>query len=152
MLTDLIPNDDEVADLDRRLKEASPVYHAAPISAAPDKRRQSEIHNSRKLNNPAHADALDSEIPAPIVIHHLEDFNTPAMQKFDERYQNEGEVTPFSAPVPTMTKKPVKPANIELDVHDKQDQHKIGFLRIQYIGKLQGTFFISTSRRWSLHC
>ena len=75
-----------------------------------------------EADNPAHADALDSEIPAPIVIHHLEDLNTPAMQKFDERYQNEGEVTPFSAPIPTMTKKPVKPANIELDVHDKQDQ------------------------------
>lgn len=63
------------------------------------------------------------------------------MQKFDERYQNEGEVTPFSAPIPTMTKKPVKPANIELDVHDKQDQQQNRFPDLQYIGQLQGTFY-----------
>ena len=132
-----IPNDDEVADLDRRLKEASPVYHAAPISAVPATEKKATEISTPEADNPAHADALDSEIPAPIVIHHLEDLNTPAMQKFDERYQNEGEVTPFSAPIPTMTKKPVKPANIELDVHDKQDQQQNRFPDLQYIGQLQ---------------
>ena len=138
-----IPNDDEVADLDRRLKEASPVYHAAPISAVPATEKAATEISTPAADNPAHADALDSEIPAPIVIHHLEDLNTPAMQKFDKRYQNEGEVTPFSAPVPTMTKKPVKPANIELDVHDKQDQQQNRFPDLQYIGQLQGTFLLA---------
>lgn len=138
-----IPNDDEVADLDRRLKEASPVYHAAPISAVPATEKAATEISTPAADNPAHADVLDSEIPAPIVIHHLEDLNTPAMQKFDERYQNEGEVTPFSAPVPTMTKKPVKPANIELDVHDKQDQQQNRFPDLQYIGQLQGTFLLA---------
>lgn len=137
-----IPND-EVADLDRRLKEASPVYHAAPISAVPATEKAATEISTPEADNPAHADALDSELPAPIVIHHLEDLNTPAMQKFDERYQNEGEVTPFSAPVPTMIKKPVKPANIELDVHDKQDQQQNRFPDLQYIGQLQGTFLLA---------
>ncbi len=136
-----MPNDDEIADLDRRLKEASPAYHANPVSTVPTQEKVAANDISPVADNPAKADAHDSEIPAPIVIHDVNDLKTPAMQKFDERYQNEGTVTPFSAPIPPISTK--KPENIELDVHDKIDQSQNRFPELQYIGQLQGTFLLA---------
>ncbi|MBC8744382.1 DNA mismatch repair endonuclease MutL [Lactobacillus sp. Marseille-P7033] len=136
-----MPNDDEIADLDRRLKEASPAYHANPISTVPVQEQVAANDVSPVADNPAKADAHDSEIPAPIVIHDVNDLKTPAMQKFDERYQNEGTVTPFTTPIPSMSTK--KPENIELDVHDKTDQSQNRFPELQYIGQLQGTFLLA---------
>jgi len=136
-----MPNDDEIADLDRRLKEASPAYHANPISTVPVQEQAAANDVSQVADNPAKADAHDSEIPAPIVIHDVNDLRTPAMQKFDERYQNEGTVTPFPTSTPPMSTK--KPENIELDVHDKTDQSQNRFPELQYIGQLQGTFLLA---------
>ncbi|GGI63329.1 DNA mismatch repair endonuclease MutL [Limosilactobacillus caviae] len=136
-----MPNDDEIADLDRRLKEASPAYHANPISTVPVQEQVAANGVSPVADNPAKADAHDSEIPAPIVIHDVNDLRTPAMQKFDERYQNEGTVTPFPTSTPPMSTK--KPENIELDVHDKTDQSQNRFPELQYIGQLQGTFLLA---------
>ena len=136
-----MPNDDEIADLDRRLKEASPAYHANPVSTVPTQEKVAANDISPVADNPAKADAHDSEIPAPIVIHDVNDLKTPAMQKFDERYQNEGTVTPFTAPIPPMSIK--KTENIELDVHDKTDQSQNRFPELQYIGQLQGTFLLA---------
>lgn len=76
-----MPNDDEIADLDRRLKEASPAYHANPISTVPVQEQAAANDVSQVADNPAKADAHDSEIPAPIVIHDVNDLRTPAMQK-----------------------------------------------------------------------
>lgn len=136
-----MPNDDEIADLDRCLKEASPAYHANPISTVPVQEQVAANGVSPVADNPAKADAHDSEIPAPIVIHDVNDLRTPAMQKFDERYQNEGTVTPFPTSTPPMSTK--KPENIELDVHDKTDQSQNRFPELQYIGQLQGTFLLA---------
>lgn len=136
-----MPNDDEIADLDRRLKEASPAYHANPISTVPVQEQVAANGVSPVADNPAKADAHDSEIPAPIVIHDVNDLRTPAMQKFDERYQDEGTVTPFPTSTPPMSTK--KPENIELDVHDKTDQSQNRFPELQYIGQLQGTFLLA---------
>ena len=137
-----IPNEDEVADLDRRLKEASPAYHAKPQSTVPAKAQAATAATSLGAQNPAQAEANDSELIAPVVIHNAADLNTPLMQRFDERYKNENNIPLFSS-APARASRTKKAQNIELDVHDKSDKAEKRFPELQYIGQLQGTFLLA---------
>lgn len=80
-----------------------------------------------------------------MVIHHVAELNSPAMQAFDRRYQDEAEAQPFGHPLDTpAAPQPIRSAqNIELDVHDKSDKDKQRFPDLQYIGQLQGTFLLA---------
>ncbi|MBB1079870.1 DNA mismatch repair endonuclease MutL [Limosilactobacillus sp. STM2_1] len=137
-----IPNEDDIANLDRRLKEAAPTYHAAPESAVAAKEEVAANNNNLGAQSPAQADANDSELVAPIVIHDVTDLNNSLMQEFDKRYQNESGVSLFSTE-PASTGKVKKAKNIELDVHDKSDKATRRFPELQYIGQLQGTFLLA---------
>ena len=67
------------------------------------------------------------------------------MQKFDERYQHEGDAQPFAGEDDhvEMNNQQTKTKNVELDVHDKSDQAAGRFPDLQYIGQLQGTFLLA---------
>lgn len=139
--TQFLPADEEVADLDRRLKEAAPTYQSPPISTVTASEAPASTIASR-ADNPAATEGADSELPAPIIIRDKRELQTAAMQEFDQRYQNEGPVAPFasSTTAPAVKEKPV---NLELDVHDKSDQQQQRFPDLQYIGQLQGTFLLA---------
>lgn len=138
----------DVAELDERLNEAAGNYQVgkAPrivnsAEAAPEEERPAK----RPADGPADADANDSQVAKPVVIHHAAELTSPAMQAFDQRYQDEADAQPFGRPVATsVPTRPVHSAkNLELDVHDKSDQAQKRFPDLQYIGQLQGTFLLA---------
>lgn len=139
-----MPADEDVAALNQQLKEAAPTYQVNPQST-PSPTPQAAAPSSSFADTPAAAEADDSELPAPVVIHHAAELTAPLMQQFDQRYQNEGQVTPFEAPLttPHQAAKTGKVENIELDVHDKADPDQQRFPQLQYIGQLQGTFLLA---------
>ena len=141
------PSDDDIAELDQRLNEAAGHYQVSmpprlqPDEAAP----QSTAVAHRPDDGPADADADDSQVATPVVIHHVAELNSPAMQAFDRRYQDETEAQPFGHPLATSAapQPPHSAQNIELDVHDKSDEDRQRFPDLQYIGQLQGTFLLA---------
>ncbi|WP_288658133.1 DNA mismatch repair endonuclease MutL [uncultured Limosilactobacillus sp.] len=141
------PSADEIAALDQRLNEAAGHYQVSsvpnprPDEAAP----QSTQPAIRPNNGPADADADDSQVAAPVVIHHVGELDSPAMRAFDRRYQDEETAQPFGHPLdaPATNIRPGSAKNIELDVHDKSDESKRRFPDLQYIGQLQGTFLLA---------
>ncbi|HJE27430.1 MAG TPA: DNA mismatch repair endonuclease MutL [Limosilactobacillus pontis] len=141
------PSADEIAALDQRLNEAAGHYQ---VSGAPNPRPDEAAPQStqpaiRPNNGPADADADDSQVAAPVVIHHVGELDSPAMRAFDRRYQDEETAQPFGHPLdaPAANIRPGSAKNIELDVHDKSDESKRRFPDLQYIGQLQGTFLLA---------
>lgn len=141
------PSADEIAALDQRLNEAAGHYQ---VSSAPNPRPDEAAPQStqpaiRPNNGPADADADDSQVAAPVVIHHVGELDSPAMGAFDRRYQDEETAQPFGHPLdaPATNIRPGSAKNIELDVHDKSDESKRRFPDLQYIGQLQGTFLLA---------
>lgn len=141
------PSADEIAALDQRLNEAAGHYQ---VSSAPNPRPDEAAPQSTKPairpnNGPADADADDSQVAAPVVIHHVGELDSPAMRAFDRRYQDEETAQPFGPPLdaPATNIRPGSAKNIELDVHDKSDESKRRFPDLQYIGQLQGTFLLA---------
>ncbi|MFQ9705509.1 MAG: DNA mismatch repair endonuclease MutL [Limosilactobacillus pontis] len=142
------PSADDIAALDQRLNEAASHYqvggatHFQPDEAAP----QSAQSATSPSAGPANADADDSQVAAPVVIHHVAELEGPAMQAFDQRYRTEGDAQPFGYPMDDTlaSSQSVHSAqNLELDVHDKSDEAKQRFPDLQYIGQLQGTFLLA---------
>lgn len=141
------PSADEIAALDQRLNEAAGHYQ---VSSAPNPRPDEAAPQSTKPairpnNGPADADADDSQVAAPVVIHHVGELDSPAMRAFDRHYQDEETAQPFGHPLdaPATNIRPGSAKNIELDVHDKSDESKRRFPDLQYIGQLQGTFLLA---------
>lgn len=141
------PSADEIAALDQRLNEAAGHYQ---VSSAPNPRPDEAAPQSTKPairpnNGPADAAADDSQVAAPVVIHHVGELDSPAMRAFDRRYQDEETAQPFGHPLdaPATNIRPGSAKNIELDVHDKSDESKRRFPDLQYIGQLQGTFLLA---------
>lgn len=131
-----LPKAEEVADLERQLKEAAPDYQTGPASET----------NPLPVNaNPAAVEADDSSLPNPVVIKKASDLAGSAMQDFDQRYVNEGAALPFGDQQPKVSQEHAsgKTQTIELDVHDKSDPTKRRFPQLQYIGQLQGTFLLA---------
>lgn len=140
------PDPEVVNDLNRRLNEAAKPYTVEqatpnPLAAAahPEKPTQAADNGS------AGADTVDSQLAAPVIIHQTAELHSPRMQKFDERYQHEGDAQPFAGEDdhPVMNNQQTKTENVELDVHDKSDQAAGRFPDLQYIGQLQGTFLLA---------
>lgn len=141
------PSADEIVALDQRLNEAAGHYQ---VSSAPNPRPNEAAPQStqpaiRPNNGPADADADDSQVAAPVVIHHVGELDSPAIRAFDRRYQDEETAQPFGHPLdaPATNIRPGSAKNIELDVHDKSDESKRRFPDLQYIGQLQGTFLLA---------
>lgn len=137
------PNAADVAKLNQRLNEAAHQYQVSPNpgETAPDSQQLA-------TGNPASAEANDSQLSAPVVIHQAAELASPAMKAFDQRYQNENVAGPFgNAQVASSTKiklsHPHSAENLDLDVHDKTNKAKRRFPDLQYIGQLQGTFLLA---------
>ncbi|MDO4903358.1 MAG: DNA mismatch repair endonuclease MutL [Limosilactobacillus sp.] len=120
--------EDDVADLNRRLNEATTTY---------------DVHNETPVieTHSAGADTIDSELSEPVIIHTTSELTSDNMHEFDERYKDEGPALPFGEEV--TVKVDSKPENLELDVQDKSDQDQGRFPNLQYIGQLQGTFLLA---------
>ncbi|WP_373841858.1 DNA mismatch repair endonuclease MutL [Limosilactobacillus sp.] len=140
------PNAADVAKLNQRLNEAAHQYQVSPNPGrtAPDSQRPAR----KATGNPASAEANDSQLSAPVVIHQAAELASPAMKAFDQRYQNENVAGPFgNAQAASSTKikssHPHSAENLDLDVHDKTNKAKRRFPDLQYIGQLQGTFLLA---------
>lgn len=139
------PSKNDVATLDQRLSEAASHYQVTGVHAgAPDEAApESSESASQPAMGPANADAHDSQVAEPVVIHHREDLNSPAMQAFDHRYQDEANAQPFGSFEAPRSAAVHSAENLELDVHDKSNRQQKRFPDLQYIGQLQGTFLLA---------
>ena len=142
------PDPEVVNDLNRRLNEAAQPYtvdQGAPITKPQPAAAYPEEPTQAADNGSAGADTVDSQLAAPVIIHQTAELHSPRMQKFDERYQHEGDAQPFAGEDDhvEMNNQQTKTKNVELDVHDKSDQAAGRFPDLQYIGQLQGTFLLA---------
>ena len=142
------PDPEVVNDLNRRLNEAAQPYtvdQGAPITKPQPAAAHPEESTQAADNGSAGADTVDSQLAAPVIIHQTAELHSPRMQKFDERYQHEGDAQPFAGEDDhvEMNNQQTKTKNVELDVHDKSDQAAGRFPDLQYIGQLQGTFLLA---------
>lgn len=135
-----IPDEPDVDDLEQQLSEAAQEY-TTPSTGF--QHHQSSDEPSIDNGGPADADANDSIVREPVVIHTSDELSGPQMQKFDQRYQNSEIAYPFGQPDEQAPANQTKAENIELDVHDKSDESKKRFPDLQYIGQLQGTFLLA---------
>ncbi len=133
------PDEEVVADLNRRLQEAAQPYTVA--QPAPSPVPTTEKHSDQAVDHAA-ADTVDSQLSAPVIIHRASELDSPQIKEFDARYQNEGHLPLFEEGTP-VAPTPAKPTNVELDVHDKSDTAAGRFPDLQYIGQLQGTFLLA---------
>lgn len=103
--------------------------------------RDSRPDDSR---NPAAADGDDSQVQAPIIIHHREELTQPALQQFDSKYHHET-VTPFDnqADLTNQSSQNDRAEELTLDINDQSDRDTQRFPDLQYIGQLQGTFLLA---------
>lgn len=96
--------------------------------------------------NPAAADASDSDVEQPIIIHSRQELNQPQLQEFDEKYRDE-QVTPFDSQTIEQGRatdsEPSKTEEVSLAIDDQGDQQAKRFPKLQYIGQLQGTFLLA---------
>lgn len=139
------PDADLVSDLNRRLNEA-----ATPYTVDQTANRAQTAGNAEEPAKPAAktavgADTVDSQLPAPVIIHQSAELHSARMREFDRRYHDETLPALFAADEtgPAGRPAPVKAENLELDVHDKSDQATGRFPDLQYIGQLQGTFLLA---------
>ena len=140
------PDPDLVDDLNRRLNEAAASYGVdqADTAGASSAAVTSPLPTSTAK---AGADTVDSQIPAPVIIHQSSELNSARMKEFDARYQDESLPALFNdsgrPAADSQPTAPVQTENLELDVHDKSDQETGRFPDLQYIGQLQGTFLLA---------
>ncbi|WP_242362636.1 DNA mismatch repair endonuclease MutL [Limosilactobacillus antri] len=142
------PDPDLVNDLNRRLTEAAVPYgvHQAGTPESPSSTAKAASPQPTSTAK-AGADTVDSQIPAPVIIHQSSQLNSARMKEFDARYQDEKLPTGISDQGALQTADqqtpPAKAENLELDVHDKSNQATGRFPDLQYIGQLQGTFLLA---------
>ncbi|EEW53718.1 DNA mismatch repair endonuclease MutL [Limosilactobacillus antri] len=142
------PDPDLVNDLNRRLTEAAVPYgvHQAGTPESPSSTAKAASPQPTSTAK-AGADTVDSQIPAPVIIHQSSQLNSARMKEFDTRYQDEKLPTGISDQGALQTADqqtpPAKAENLELDVHDKSNQATGRFPDLQYIGQLQGTFLLA---------
>lgn len=107
------------------------------------------INDDHDSVNPAAADAGDSFVKEPVVIHSKDELRSPQMAEFDRHYQQGDAATPFgdeSEKIAELDQSPVKPAKAEqqeLAIDDRGDVKEDQFPQLQYIGQLQGTFLLA---------
>ena len=92
-----IPAEPDVDDLERQLNEAAKQYETPSTSFA----HSSIVSSSASVitnGRPADVDAADSIVHEPVVIHKKDELASSRMQKFDQRYRDEGIVYPFGSP------------------------------------------------------
>lgn len=134
-----IPDEPAVNDLEHQLSEAAKQY----TTPSDDFQHSSSPVSGVSNGGPAAADASDSIVREPVVIHQKDELTGSQMQEFDRRYQDENIAYPFGRPDEQAPQKLAKAENIELDVRDKSDQSQKRFPDLQYIGQLQGTFLLA---------
>lgn len=100
----------------------------------------SQDGKERNVENPANAGGEDSFVSDPIIIHSKKELLTSDIKSFDEKYQDESNVQPFSNDQDFI---PQKSEELTLDIDDSGDQGTQRFPELQYIGQLQGTFLIA---------
>ncbi|WP_251547202.1 DNA mismatch repair endonuclease MutL [Limosilactobacillus caecicola] len=95
-------------------------------------------------NNPVAADGADSNVTDPIIIHNRAELHQPALQKFDERYQNES-IPTFETGNPTLEESTAEfhSEEVSLAIDDQSNEAEERFPDLQYIGQLQGTFLLA---------
>ena len=96
--------------------------------------------------NPAAADAADSFVDHPVVVHQKTDLNDPAVKAFDQRYDHEqlNGVFGDQTDQPSTTAQHAKKAEQQsLNISDQGDQAAGRFPHLEYIGQLQGTFLLA---------
>lgn len=105
------------------------------------------VHHQQPATNPASADATDSFVDHPVVIHQQQDLQSDDVQAFDQRYQHEQLPGIFGADESSQqTVTPVSPAQTEqqsLGISDQGDETADRFPQLEYIGQLQGTFLLA---------
>lgn len=137
-----IPDEPDVDELERQLNEAAKQYET-PATSFVHPSASSPSTSGITNGGPADDDAADSIVHEPVVIHRKDELASSQMQKFDQRYHDEGIAYPFGSPDEQAPQKPTRAESIELDVRDKSDQSKKRFPDLQYIGQLQGTFLLA---------
>ncbi|WP_295746702.1 DNA mismatch repair endonuclease MutL [uncultured Limosilactobacillus sp.] len=139
----LVPDvGDEAANLlskdETKVSEQQPQFNPTP--AAP-------IHHQLLATNPADADATDSFVDHPVVIHQQQDLDNDDVQAFDQRYQHEelpGIFGDEEAHQQVVTPgPPVKTEQQSLGISDQGDQAADRFPQLEYIGQLHGTFLLA---------
>lgn len=129
-----MPTDSEVAALNQKLAEQNQPYSATYSESSSQQNWRDEV---------ATAESDDSEVVNPVIVHHEDELNSPAMHDFDQRWGHEGVAYPFGSPDEQAPADQVKAQNIELDVHDKSDEQQQRFPDLQYIGQVHGTFLLA---------
>lgn len=142
------PDPDLVDDLNRRLNEAAASYGVDQADTAGASSAAAGVTPPQPTSTTkAGADTVDSQIPAPVIIHQSSELNSARMKEFDARYQDESLPALFNdsgrPAADSQSTAPVQTENLELDVHDKSDQETGRFPDLQYIGQLQGTFLLA---------
>lgn len=98
--------------------------------------------------NPAVADAVDSFVKEPVVIHHKHELHSQQMVDFDQRYRQAGTAKPFGDEndqglADSKPRSSKKAEQQELAIDDRGDAQEQQFPQLQYIGQLQGTFLLA---------
>lgn len=96
--------------------------------------------------NPAAADATDSFVDNPVVVHQKTDLDDPAVKAFDQRYDHEqlnGVFGDQTGQPSTTAQQAVKAEQQSLNISDQGDQAEGRFPHLEYIGQLQGTFLLA---------
>lgn len=105
------------------------------------------VHHQQLANNPASADATDSFVDHPVVIHQQQDLHSEDVQSFDQRYQHEQLPGIFgndeSSQQTVTSVPPAKTEQQSLGISDRGDEAADRFPQLEYIGQLQGTFLLA---------
>lgn len=119
---------------DNQVREQQPPFNAPRPVTPPE----------QPAGNPAAADASDSFVDDPVVVHQKADLSTLAVKAFDQRYDHEQLNGVFGdQQSPVTERQPVKPTQQSLDISDQGDQAARRFPHLEYIGQLQGTFLLA---------
>lgn len=86
----------------------------------------------------------------PVVIKQRDDLNQPALQAFDQRYQNEDQAAPFEQSISDQStmigqsdSPDVKTEELTLDIDDAGSQAEQRFPDLQYLAQYHGTFLLA---------
>ena len=130
------PDPDLVDDLNRRLNEAAASDGVDQADTAGASSAAAGVTPPQPTSTAkAGADTVDSQIPAPVIIHQSSELNSARMKEFDARYQDESLPALFNdsgrPAADSQPTAPVQTENLELDVHDKSDQETGRFPDLQ---------------------
>ena len=122
---------------ENKVSEEQPRFNATPVVST---------HRQQSATNPANADATDSFVDNPVVIHQQKDLENADVKEFDKRYQYEHLSGIFgdnsvSQPAPHVS--PAKAEQQSLGISDQGDETSDRFPQLEYIGQLQGTFLLA---------